>query len=999
MEPAELSVLVVLVASQGAATWLPEVLAAIAAQPHRPLDLIALDNATSDGSADLLLHELGERRVVRVEHPLTYARAVAKLRAAADERGFRADAILVLHDDCVLDPGALDIMVDALRIEGVGIVGPRLVDHDDPLVLQDSGQTTDRFGRAVPRVERGELDQGQIEGHRAVLFIQSAAMLIDNALLERIGGFDERFAALREDLDLCWRARLAGSLTIVAGDARARHVQATIRGQRPSAARGRFREYADRNLIVTLLKNYGGPRALVFVPATIAISFANALLFLIGGRRRAAIQVLRALAWNVRHLGETLASRRSVQQLRTTNDREISKLQHHGSRRVRAQIERIAERLFGGEVRALDDADFDAPAKPLWQRIRERPVLTGVVLATIIGFAATIGLFADGALAGVDHGPFPAEPTGFFQEFASGWRSWSGGAPATPGMLLLGIFSTLTFASTWLAHRLIFVAAVPLAAFAMARLGRRLELGRGAQISAAVAYGLGPLVLGAFGEGRIIELLLAVGAPLVLGRLLLVTRGGSARAGLGMAAIVTVLIASLSPWMLILVGLAGVSLTITRRELSPLRAASLLIGVALLALLPWSLELFRSGTPLLAGGRVPEPPLLDLVTTDPAGILRFPVSFGLAAAAIVGAAIARAHRRPLVRDLTGLILVGLACAFAGPWIPVLGPRAGLPLTLVAVAGSLLVGLGAESASTLLTRRQFGLGHLASVAATLLIAAQAIGTTGLLISRPHPGLVVGGSAIPGFFALEAERGAFRILWLDGTSRRPSFALTGADGITMREHLQRPAGGAYDAAARAVEVITGRAGAAAGRILGTLGVRYVIVRPSASEELVVAVGDQIELTLESQIGNPPAHVFRNAIDIPVATAMQAPAWARVSTKDLDAAQGVETNPSTGDPFQRHQPGRYTGAAPEGTRAILLGEPFDPGWHAQVGDRELDARRSFGWATGFDLPQALKRDQRVTLTWDGQMLHRFGLLAWLLINLAILGAWTRTTSEDLR
>lgn len=999
MEPAELSVLVVLVASQGAATWLPEVLAGVAIQTHRPLDLIALDNGTSDGSADLLHHELGERRVVRVEHPLSYARAVSRLLASAAERGFRANAVLLLHDDCILDPGALEVLVDALRIDGVGIVGPRLVDHDDPLVLQDSGQTTDRFGRAVPRVERGELDQGQIEGHRAVLFIQSAAMLIDSELLQRIGGFDERFEALREDLDLCWRARVAGSLTIVAGDARARHVQATIRGQRPSAARGRFRELADRHLIVTLLKNYGLPRALVFVPATIAISFANALLFLVGGRRRAAVQVVRALAWNVRHLGDTLASRRAVQQLRTTDDREISKLQHHGSRRVRAQVERIVERLFGGEVRALDDADFDAPAKPLWQRVRERPVFASVAVAAVLGFIATVGLFAAGPLAGVDHGPFPAEPTGFFSEWASGWRSWSGGAPATPGMLLLGIWSTLTFASTWLAHRLLFVIAVPLAAFAMARLARRLELGRGAQVSAAVAYGLGPLVLGAFGEGRIIELLLAVGAPLVLGRLLLVAPGASARTGLGLAAVVTVLIASLSPWLLILVALAGIALTVSRRESSPLRAASLLIGVALLALIPWSLELFRAGTPFLAGGRVPQPPLLDLVTTDPAGILRFPVSFGLAAAAIVGAAIARPRRRALVRDLTGLILVGLACAAAGPWVPLLAPRTGLPLTMVAVAGALLVALGAESASTLLARRQFGLPHLASVAAALLIVGQAIGTVGLLASRPHPGLLVAKSVIPGFFASEAEDGAFRILWLDGTSRRPRFALTGPDGITMREHLQRPAGGAYDAAARAVDVMTGRAGSAAGRILGTLGVRYVIVRPTASEELVVAVGDQIELTLESQIGNPPVHVFRNAIDIPLGTAMRAPAWARVSKQDLDAAQGVETNPSTGEPFRRLAPGRIHGTAPGGTRVILLGEPYDSGWHATVGERELDPRRSFGWATGFDLPLALKRQQPVSLTWDGQLMHRFGMLAWLFINLALFGAWNRATNEDTR
>jgi hypothetical protein len=390
---------------------------------------------------------------------------------------------------------------------------------------------------------------------------------------------------------------------------------------------------------------------------------------------------------------------------------------------------------------------------------------------------------------------------------------------------------------------------------------------------------------------------------------------------------------------------------------------------------------------------------------DPSGILRFPVSFGLIAAAIVGASIARPKRRPLVRDLTLLGIIGLAFAIAGAWVPIIGPRPALPLTLAALSAALLIGLGAEAAGTLLTRRQFGLSHIASVTATLLIGAQIFGTGAMLATRPHPGLVVGAGNLPGYFELDAEDGPFRVLWLDGTSRRPRFSVTGPEGVTMRDHLERSAGGGYDAAARAVEVMTGRAGSAAGRILGTLGIRYVVVRPTASEELAVAVGDQIELTLVSLVegppGLPPARVFRNAIDIRVAEPMRSPAWASVSSKDLDAAQGVEANPSTGDALQRPSPARYEGSAPKGTRALLLGEPFDSGWEARVGPERLTPYRSFGWATGFALPRALQTSQPVVIEWSGQVIHRFGLLLWLLLNLVLVGAWARggAGTEELR
>lgn len=1001
MEPAGSRVLVVLIASDGASAWLPEVLAGISAQTHRPIDIVALDNATSDGSGAILAEQLDPRRLQRIEHPISYARAVNHLLATARDRGFEADAYLFLHDDCALDPDALAVMLESLAIAEVGIVAPRLVDWDQPELLQDTGQTTDRFGRAVPRVERGELDQGQVEGTRAVLYVQSAAMLVDADLIDRIGAFDERFEALREDLDLCWRARICGRLTVVAGDARARHVQATLRGARPSPARGRLRELADRHLIASLLKNYGRTRAFVAVPATVVISLANAVLFMAAGRRRLAIQVFRALGWNIRHFPSTMNGRRRVQRLRTDPDRELSRLQHHGSRRLRAHLERIAERIVGGEIRGLDDADLDAPPPTLIKRLLAHPTAVAMMFALVLGVIATRGIFEAGPLAGADHGRFPAEPSLFFTEFASGWRGVTGASPASPGMLLLGIWSFITFASTWLAHRLLIALTVPLSAWAAARLAKRLGLGRSSQILAAASYGLGPVVLGAYAEGRIIEALIGIGAPIVVGRLLATTQGLPAlRTGLGLAAVVTALVASLAPWMLVLVLLAGLSLSITRKALATLRASGVIVVASLIALLPWSTELFREGSPLFAGGTVTDPPLLDLVTLDPHGILRLSVSLGLAALTIFGATLVRPKYNLLAIDAGGMILMGLAATVLGRYLPLFGPRPGLPLILAAVGASILAALAADAAVVMLGRRAFGAPHLVALAAVVGLSFQAVGTVSFLADGAHPGIQAGRGLVPEFFKQEAERGDFRILWLDGTTKRPRFAVTGPAGLTMLDHLERPAGGAYGAAERAVEIITGRAGAAAGRILGTLGVRYVFVRPTASEDLAIAVGDQAELSLEQEIGG--AKVFRNAIDIPVATAMRAPAWARVSARDLDAAQGVETNPSIGDPFVRVSPSAYRGTAPQGTRAILLGQPFHPGWRARIGDQTLEPRRSFGWATGFDLPApSVEQTLPVELQWRGQVVHRLAIAGWLFALLILLAAWSRGASagEDLR
>lgn len=999
--PADASVLVVLVASDGAASWLPEVLAGIAAQQHRPLDIIAVDNATSDGCSALLTAELGDRRIIRSDVRVPYAQAAVRAVTAALGRGFQADAYLFLHDDCALDPGALDQMLGILGVadpgtDPIGIVAPRLVDWDAPDVLQDVGHTTDRFGRAVPRVERGELDQGQHTGVRAVLYASSAAMLIDGALLQRIGLFDERYSALREDLDLCWRARLAGALTVVAADARARHIGAMIRNRRPGPARGRIRELSDRNLIATILKNEGRRRLLLSLPMTIAISLANAFLFLASGRRELAAQVMRAVGWNITHLRGTLRERGRIQRLRTVSDREIAKLQHHGGRRLRAQLERVLERIIG-EVRAPDDADLDAPPRKIFERLREHPIAATVLVAFVLGVFATRSLWSSGPISGADHGPFPASAWSFFQEFGSGWRGPSGSGPASPALLLFGGLSTLTFGIPGLAHRLLLAGLVPIAGIGAAFAARRIGLGRTGRIAAAFAYGLSPLMLGAFSDGRLIELTVLAAAPWIIPHLV-IERSSQIRAGRGRALLVLIVAAAIAPWTLILIVGAGVVLAITRRGVGPMRVTGLLVGGSLAALLPWSVELFRHGSAFFAGGDGAPAALPDLWTGLARGVVTVPLAYGIAAAAAVGVAIARDDQRRMTLDLVALGLAGIAWAGAVGRLPVLAERPALPLTLGAYAGALLVAIAADRIVPLLRGRTFGAVHVATGVAGILLAAQAGMTAQVLVTSPTRELRVNAYLSPGFLAYEEEQGAFSILWLDGSAHAPRFALTGARGLTILDHLERPAGPGYDAAERAVEILAGDAGTAAGRVLATIGVRYVIVRPTASDDLVVAVGDQIELTFQQEVAG--ARIFHDALDLYEGTSMLSPAWATVSSQDLDAAQGVESNPFTGSPLRRSGTANYSGVAAKDARALLLGQPFHPKWRAFLAGREVRPRRSFGWATGFDLPKPLAKDQRVRIVWRGHLPHRLGLLAWVLILVLLSAAWTRGggPEEDL-
>lgn len=983
------SILVLLVASDGA-RWLPEVLEGLRAQAGA-IDVLAVDNASADGSAALLEKRFGARRIVALERRVGYGRALAAALKVVGDRAIAADAFLLLHDDVALAPGALDAMVDVLRGDGVGIVGAKLVEWEDPSRLQEIGQSTDRFGRIVAIVERGELDQGQHDGVHDVLYATSAALLVGREVVERLGLFDLRYVALREDLDLCWRARIAGYRTLVTSDATARHAAAGIRELRGAPIKGRARFLGDRNMLATLLKNYGAARLSLALPATLGISLLNVLLFIVRGHRRAALQVLEAIRWNVAHLPSTIRARRRVQRARATGDREITRFMHRGATRLRDRFERAVETVVGA-VEEGEEEDLAAPPPHFVDRVRRHP---GAALAVLGVAAFLIGartLWTDAPLAGADMLPFPPRAGDLFEEFASGWRgAGSGGSgPATPGIALLGILAFLSFGSTWLAQRVLVLGLIAVAALSARRLARALGLGPSGRRIAAIAAATSPLLLGAYGSGRLLDLVLVATAPLLLAPLLraagVLPAGGWRSGAAGAAGLAAV--ASLSPWALAFVAGAGAVLAIVRRGalLAVLRRTAFMVGGALVLLLPWSVELFRPGSPLGAGaasGAAAIGDLLGLAAGEPRPV-PFALGFGLTAAAVAGLGAMRGTRAALAWLGLAGVVAAWAVARGVPWI---APRASLPLAAAAVAVPVLAGAAFEAGLPALRARVFGLRHLAFGLAGAAFVAQVLVAGAWVAGGRLEGTVAGARLAPAFFTDEARLvGAFRVAWVGDDRGATTVAITWPEGATMRSYLARPAGAGADTLERIAGAAIGGATDAAGRMLATLGVRYVIVRPEVLAPVRDAFARQVDLAFAQRFNG--AEVLRNEAWLPVEVAVAAPGWATAGDLDVLGVAERSARASVGGRRQRsgtYRGGTRRGATRRGATTVLLAEDFSPRWHARQGEALGPPQRSFGWATRF----AGRRRFEVVIAWGGQGRHRAALGGEALI-VAAFGLW---------
>ena len=133
--------------------------------------------------------------------------------------------IWLLHDDAAPAPEALAELLQAVeRAPSVTVAGCKQLDWDAKRRLIDVGLSTSRWAERLTLIEADELDQGQYDGRSDTFAVNSAGMLVRRDVWEHLKGFDPALPGTGDDVDFCWRNRLAGHRVVVVPSARMFHV-------------------------------------------------------------------------------------------------------------------------------------------------------------------------------------------------------------------------------------------------------------------------------------------------------------------------------------------------------------------------------------------------------------------------------------------------------------------------------------------------------------------------------------------------------------------------------------------------------------------------------------------------------------------------------------------------------------------------------------------------------------------------------------------------------
>ena len=967
--------------------WFEECVTALADQDYPNLSILVIDAASVPELKPRIALAAPGAFIRRLDTNPGFGAAANDVLEVVDGAAF----YLMCHDDVLLEPDVVRLLVEEAYRSNAAVVGPKLVRWTDPRRLLQVGEGIDHAGYAVPLVERGELDQEQHDAVRDVFTVPGACTLVRADLFSEIGGYDEGIDFLMDDVSLCWRAHVAGARVIVAPDARARHLEA-LGVRRPVDDRRRLQA---RHRLRVVLSSCSPLGLAVAVPKLAILNVAEVLYALLVGRTRHARDVAGAWTWNLRRLDELRGARQQVRRFRRVPDAEVRRFMTRGSARfnqfLRGQIGGGDDRLSGlartgrDAAGAMSSGTFRVAAA-VWAVI-------GLVLLAGSRHLVTRGVPFVGELV-----PFTTGPVDLLEEWASGWRTAGLGSESPNPTLFgaVGILGVLFGGAMGLLRTVLTVGLLPIGAFGAYRLARPIGT-RYAQIAALLVYVANPLPYDALASGRWGVLALYAAAPTVVALLARASRLApfgpvdgtrwarlhgrtTGQLTLAMGVLVAV-VALVLPSVVLVVPMISVALTLGSLLVYRARGTWRMLGVALggsalaiLLHLPWSADFLLPGTTLTSVTGLEAPnhgsDLADLLRFQVGPLGGPPLGWAFIVAAALPLLIGRGQRHAwAVRGWTLAVASwGLAWASQQGTLPFAMPAPEVLLVPAAVGLALATAMGVAAFQEDLPGYRFGWRQIASGVAATAVVLATIPVIGAAFDGRWSMPAGDHSRALGFIDEANDASSFRVLWLGDPSALPLAGWKVTDGLAyattdrgtprLEDLLVGSDDGRTGLIADAIDLARGGQTARLGRLLAPMGVRYVVLperlapSPFATERRPAPAG--FKATLDAQLdlqplGGPAGlSVYRNEAFLPTRAAMSA-GDAPPSGGGISEAAALDLSGAT--PVLPLETGylRWKGPLTADSYVFFSGASSER-WQLVVDGRSVAPDKPFGWAMGF-------------------------------------------------
>lgn len=534
-----------MVVAHNGSAFLSATIAALEAQVHPADFVIGVDAGSTDDSASILQLELPVGSpVVGAPSRSGFGAAVRVglaelpgLRRAVDGTEAGHEWLWLLHDDSAPEPQALqELLLAVERAPSVTVAGSKQVEWGNRRKLVDVGLSISRWAERLTLIDVDELDQGQYDSRSDVFAVNSAGMLIRRDVWDLLEGFDPALPGTGDDVDFCWRNRLAGHRVVVVPSAVIRHASARTH---PTVAQRAARK---AEVYLRLKHSPLGKVPFLAVGAVIGGFGRLALGLLAKDPGYGFSQLLASVAAVLRPV-DLFRSRRRATRTRRLPRSTVRALQT--SRREVWSHRRSVIDAFSAEGHLSEAAiadqqgahipsgdateDFSSLAAPSRTWVGVGAIAAAVVLAAVslVGLHRLIGA---PALAGGALLPVSASMTDIWNNASTWWIPLGSGMAGhgDPFGYVLWLLAALGLGNGNVALVTLVLLALPLAGLSAWFAAGALTRSRGLRLWAAFLWAAVPALQVALGSGRLGALLVHLLLPLA--GLALIRAVGGARA-------------------------------------------------------------------------------------------------------------------------------------------------------------------------------------------------------------------------------------------------------------------------------------------------------------------------------------------------------------------------------------------------------------------------------------------------------------------------------------
>lgn len=255
--------------------------------------IVVIDNASTDDSILFLKEKYPEIQIIGFTNNLGYAGGYNE-----GLKKIEADYYILLNTDVEVTPRFIEPLINLMQSNNeIAICQPKILSLEHRFQFEYAGAAggfMDKYGYTFARgriLDQFENDNGQYDNDCEIFWAGGACFAIKASVFHELNGFYEYFFMYFEEVDLCWRAQLAGYKVWFTHQSVIYHKETNqFIKQSPKRI-----HYVFRNNFICLLRNLPVKSKISIVPARIALNLLASFVFLLKGHIGKSLVVIKSL--------------------------------------------------------------------------------------------------------------------------------------------------------------------------------------------------------------------------------------------------------------------------------------------------------------------------------------------------------------------------------------------------------------------------------------------------------------------------------------------------------------------------------------------------------------------------------------------------------------------------------------------------------------------------------------------------------------------------------